>query len=423
MSNSNYDIAYLKKYVNGELSPTEMYALEREAQRDPMLADVLMGIEMDQNNTVIAAINQQISQRAKRDKAAKIKIFDWKRLAIAASTIIVLGVGIVFFRQQQKNTSEAKRTADVNVTQDKPKTKVIGEDSTTATDDIKSKIEPQDRSPQLADHNSSRFREQHPQEEVTILSREPSLRVKSLEEMEGRLNSDRPVFGLRPTDSAIVIGYAPIAKKKDASQTIMIRGTSSFNNTLAGKAAGISAIQQSGTPLQLTVRDKETGLPISGVTIIQPNSKLATNTDAQGQATVQPSTMDSLVDIMALGYNPIALNMRRSKNTTVKLQPSSNSLDEVVVTTMSSRKSKSAEPIWGWKSFNNYIKKKTAKSRYEGTVRLSFYIDKDGLPTNISILQSANDYLDTKAKEILLSGPKWKGEDYRYVTLTFEFTL
>ncbi|WP_293882299.1 MULTISPECIES: TonB family protein [unclassified Sphingobacterium] len=423
MSNSNYDIAYLKKYVNGELSPTEMYALEREAQRDPMLADMLMGIEMDQNKTVIAAINQQISQRAKRDKVAKIKILDWKRLAIAASTVIVLGVCLVLFWQQEKNRSETKRTADVNVTQDKPKTTVMGEDSTTATDDIKSNIEPQDRSPQLADNNSPRFREQHPQEEVTILSREPSLRVKSLEEMEGRLNSDRPVFGLRPQDSATVISYTPIAKKKEASQTMMMRGNSSLNSTLAGKAAGISSVQQGGIPLQLTVRDKETGLPLSGVTIIQPNSKLATNTDAQGQATIQPSSVDSLVDIVALGYNTVAVNMRRSKNTTIRLQPSSNSLDEVVVTTMSSRKSKSAEPVWGWRSFNNYIKKKTAKSRYEGTVRISFYIDKGGFPTNISILQSANEYLDAKAKEIILSGPKWNGEDYRYVTLTFEFTM
>lgn len=422
MSNSNYDIAYLKKYVNGELSPTEMYALEREAQRDPMLADMLMGIEMDQNKTVIAAINQQISQRAKRDKATKIKIFDWKRLAIAASTVIVLGVGLVLFWQQEKNRSESKRTADVNVTQDKPKTAVIEEDTTTGTDDIKSNIEPQDRSPQLADNKSPRFREQHPQEEVAILSREPSLRVKSLEEMEGRLNSDRPVFGLRPQDSATVIGYTPMAMKKESSQTMM-RGSSTFNNTLAGKAAGISSVQQGGIPLQLTVRDKETGLPLSGVTIIQPNSKLATNTDAQGQATIQPSSVDSLVDIVALGYNTVAVNMRRSKNTTIRLQPSSNSLDEVIVTTMSSRKSKSAEPVWGWRSFNNYIKKKTAKSRYEGTVRISFYIDKGGSPTNISILQSVNDYLDAKAKEIILSGPKWKGEDYRYVTLTLEFTL
>ena len=84
----------------------------------------------------------------------------------------------MLFRQQEKNTSEGKRTADVNVTQDKPKTKVIGADSTRITDDIKSKIELQDRSPQLAANTSPRFRDQHPQEEVTILSREPSIRVK-----------------------------------------------------------------------------------------------------------------------------------------------------------------------------------------------------------------------------------------------------
>ncbi|WP_286753163.1 MULTISPECIES: TonB family protein [Sphingobacterium] len=423
MSNSNYDIAYLKKYVNGELSPTEMYALEREAQRDPMLADILMGMEMDQNKTVLTTINNQIAQRVQKDNTAKIKVFDWKRLAIAAAAVIVLGIGLLLYRQQDKNSSEARRTAEVSITQEKPKTKVTAADSIIPSDDIASKIGSQDHLPQLADNNRTRLHEQHPLEEVTVLSREPSLRVKSLEEIKEGLNNDRPVFGLRPADSTIVIGYAPMAKKKDASQTIMIRGTSSLNNTLAGRAPGIAMPQQQGTPLQLTIRDKETGLPISGVTIIQPNSKFATNTDAQGQATIQPSTMDSLVDIMALGYNSVALNMRRSKNTTIKMQPSGASLDEVVVTTMSSRKSKSAEPIWGWRSFNNYIKKKTAKSRYEGTVRLSFYIDKDGLPTNISVLQSANDYLDAKAKEILLSGPKWKGEDYRYVTLSFEFTL
>jgi TonB family protein len=423
MSNSNYNIAYLKKYVNGELSPTEMYALEREAQRDPMLADILTGIEMDQNKTVITTINNQIAQRIGKDNAAKIKVFDWKRLSIAAAAVIVVGVGLLLYRQQDKNSSEAKRTAEVSIMQEKPKTKVTIADSSTPSADIASKIGDRDHSPQIADNNRPRLHEQHPLEEVTVLSREPSLHVKSLEEIKGSLNNDRPVFGLRPTDSTIVIGYAPNAKKKDASQTIMIRGASSLSNTLAGRAPGISIPQQAGTPLQLTIRDKETGLPISGVTIIQPNSKFATNTDALGQATIQPSTMDSLVDIMALGYNTVALNMRRSKNTTIKLQPSSASLDEVVVTTMSSRKSKSAEPIWGWKSFNNYIKKKTANSRYEGTVRLSFYIDKDGYPTNISVLQSANDYLDAKAKEILLSGPKWKGEDYRYVTLSFEFTL
>ena len=337
--------------------------------------------------------------------------------------MIVLGVGLLLYRQQDKNSSEAKRIAEVNTKQENPKTKVTEAVSMTLSDDIASEIGSREHLPQLADNNRPRLQEQHPLEEVTVLSREPSLRVKSLEEMKEGLNNDRPVFGLRPTDSTIVIGYAPMAKKKDASQTMMIRGTSSLNNTLAGRAPGISIPQQQGTSLQLTIRDKETGLPISGVTLIQPNSKFATNTDAQGQATIQPSTMDSLVDIMALGYNSVALNMRRNKNTTIKLQPSSSFLEEVVVTTMSSRKTKNAEPIWGWRSFNNYIKKKTSKSRYEGTVRLSFYIDKDGLPTNISILQSANDYLDSKAREILLSGPKWKGEDYRYVTLTFEFTL
>ena len=205
MSNSNYDIAYLKKYVNGELSPTEMYALEREAQRDPMLADILMGIEMDQNKTVITTINNQIAQRIEKDNSAKIKVFDWKRLSIAAAAVIVLGVGLLLYRQQDKNSSEAKRTAEVNTTQEKPKTKVTEADSMTLSDDIASEIGSREHLPQLADNNRPRLQEQHPLEEVTVLSREPSLRVKSLEEMKKGLNNDRPVFPLSTTVSTIVI--------------------------------------------------------------------------------------------------------------------------------------------------------------------------------------------------------------------------
>ncbi|MEI2271311.1 carboxypeptidase-like regulatory domain-containing protein [Sphingobacterium sp. ML3W] len=421
MSDSNYDIAYLKKYVNGQLSPKEMYAIEREAQRDPMLADILMGIEMDQNRTVPSELNARIAQRIEHKKEAKIKVFDWKRLAIAATVVAVLSAGILYF-QQQKSPSEAKRTADAAMPADVPSSKSIPQHDTAASSTIDPSIKEQD-SPRLADNSKSSNLGQY-NEETVPAHQEPSTRIAPIEKMNNGIHRDRAIADSKMLDSVEVFGYTPQAKKSITGSSVVIRGQQvNQSNALAGRIAGVNVTPQTfGSPLQVTVRDKETGLPISGVTIMQPNSKLATNTDVQGKATIQPSTVDSLVDIMAVGYNTVALNMRRNKNLNIKLQPSSATLDEVVVTTMSSRKTKSAEPVWGWKSFNNYVKKKTANSRYEGAVRLNFYIDKDGFPSNINILQSANDYLDNKAKEILLSGPKWKGEDNRYVTLTFDFT-
>lgn len=418
MSDSNYDIAYLKKYLSGQLSPKEMYAIEREAQRDPMLADILMGIEMDQNGTVPSQLNVRIAQRVEEKKEAKIKVFDWKRLIIAATVVAVLGAGILYF-QQEKNTAEANRTADVALPTDIPSSKSAPQNDTVASADIQPNSKEQD-SPHLADNSKPTVVRNRLEEETTPSLKDPSLRLAPVEMKRG-IQSERSFGDSKLMDSAVVYGYAPKAKQSITGSNVIIRGDQL--NTLAGRVAGINLTpQMSGTPLQVTVRDKETGLPISGVTIMQPNSKLTTNTDVQGKATIQPSTVDSLVDIMAVGYNTVALNMRRNKNLNVKLQPSNATLEEVVVTTMSSRKIKSAEPIWGWKSFNNYVKKKTANSRYEGTVRLNFYIDKDGFPSNVNILQRANDYLDNRAKEILLSGPKWKGEDNRYVTLTFDFT-
>lgn len=43
--NKNFDIAYLRKYVNGELSDSEMYAIEKASHEDELLMDVLMGLE------------------------------------------------------------------------------------------------------------------------------------------------------------------------------------------------------------------------------------------------------------------------------------------------------------------------------------------------------------------------------------------
>ncbi|WP_370445158.1 hypothetical protein [Sphingobacterium multivorum] len=37
-------------------------------------------------------------------------------------------------------------------------------------------------------------------------------------------------------------------------------------------------------------------------------------------------------------------------------------------------------------------------------------MDKDGLPTNISVLQSANDYLDAKAKRFYFRDQNGKGK-------------
>ena len=419
MSNSNYDIAYLRKYVNGELSPTEMYAVEREAQRDPMLADILMGMEIAPGQPDLSDLRVRILERtAASQKNKKTIVFDWKRLAVAASVVAILGAGILYV-QRKKNPADSRRTAHVSsaageqgppIPNDSPLASPIG-GKTQQTEATR---------PQGS--NTASTPPQHEVDDKRLALNKRSSPTTPSEKGDSHTLSGRPVLSLKPADTAMITGYAAQAKKSPTtnSERIMIRG---YGNALASQVVGVNGATMpgSGSPLQVTVKDKETGLPLSGVTIIQPNSKIATNTDAQGKATIQPSSIDSLVDIMALGYNTVALNMRRTKNLNVKLQPSNGALEEVVVTTMSSRKTKAAEPVWGWKAFNSYIKKKTARSGYEGTVRLSFYIDKDGFPTNINILQSANEYLNTKASEILLSGPKWKADDNRYVTVTFEF--
>lgn len=96
------DIALIRKYLNGELTPREMYELERQAQDDPMLMDVMMGMEQGEtgmHRTNLSEISQHIQQRAQQGKTKRIMM--WKPWAVAASVVFVLALGGLWvFREQ-----------------------------------------------------------------------------------------------------------------------------------------------------------------------------------------------------------------------------------------------------------------------------------------------------------------------------------
>ncbi len=88
------DIAFIRRYLNGELSPREMYELERQAQDDPMLMDVIMGMESgdaDAHRTNLSEIQLHIQQRTQQGKIKHM--IAWRPWVVAASVVFVLAIG------------------------------------------------------------------------------------------------------------------------------------------------------------------------------------------------------------------------------------------------------------------------------------------------------------------------------------------
>ncbi|MEO8887337.1 MAG: carboxypeptidase-like regulatory domain-containing protein [Mucilaginibacter sp.] len=98
MSAKKPDISQIDQYLKGKLDARAMHKLERQAQDDPFLADALEGYEKagtDQHAN-LEELNERLAQRTAPAKQRNIIL--WRFLPIAASVLLMLGLGYWFFK-------------------------------------------------------------------------------------------------------------------------------------------------------------------------------------------------------------------------------------------------------------------------------------------------------------------------------------
>ncbi|MEO6523939.1 MAG: TonB family protein [Mucilaginibacter sp.] len=93
MSANKPNIEQIRKYLKGELDARAMFELERQAEQDPFLWDVIRGMESSNENHEpnLNAIDELIKVRIEQDKRRIVPM--WKYLSVAASLLIALGIG------------------------------------------------------------------------------------------------------------------------------------------------------------------------------------------------------------------------------------------------------------------------------------------------------------------------------------------
>lgn len=100
MEKGKVDMEQIRRYVRGELSPREMYTLERQAEGDPMLMDIIRGMEetpLDTHDRNLADIRGRLAARTGGEPTPVRRLAPAGRWAIAASILAVLSVGTWWF--------------------------------------------------------------------------------------------------------------------------------------------------------------------------------------------------------------------------------------------------------------------------------------------------------------------------------------
>lgn len=423
MDSRRYDIERIRKYLNGELSPQEMYVLEREAQDDPALMDLLEGMEMAGNDPVheanIRDIQSQIGRMAgEGDKVRKMPI-PWRKWAVAASIMLLAGIGAFFVWRPLPDTQvdlaqqteavpsqrdeEAERKA---IPQQEVAEPVSAAPSQSAPPAAAKQVPPR----AAAGRDAGGLAEDQ-------LASSPQPRVLSALRPADSLSMPASASGQAAAATAAARETVLLAARQEAADANEKRLSMSIRSLPADSV---------GRPMYRTVsgvvRQLETGQPIAGVTISGSDANVATESAADGKFSLAIPVQNDSLTIASLGFEKQTLDVRNRDSVVVVLEESLYELSEVVVVGygQASRRGERhlvgavavdaglPKPISGWVNFEQYIQRETASSQGKGTVTLKFRVGAKGQPVDVQLEHTTNPAVVKRAMDILRAGPRWE---------------
>jgi CarboxypepD_reg-like domain len=413
----------IRRYLNGEMSATEMYALEKQALDDPFLADAIEGMQSQspsQLNNGIADLQNRLKQRID-GKVVRIPVtVMWMRAAAAVAVLAIIGIaGVYLFNndsQEEQVIAQVKKDEEVkekalNVVPDS-----IDTNESVAVDDqlkpLKRKEVPVTPSNKID----------------TPIIVQPAKEYEKAPDIV-TVHNERNTAPVASDDQIVI---ATQAKEKPSIPDVKV------SKALSGKISGpdFNRVQSAGGNNSVffyngQVKDLN-NQPVSFANISIKNSNSTTYTDAKGIFRFVAADTMLNIDVKSVGYaeQSAVLNFREP-NPVLLLKPVENNLSDVVVS--KSKKAKpfveikssvkdsldeeglpAAEPVDGWGAYHLYllnnvrIQRDASGRKIDGMVTVSFAVSESGWLSDFKIEKSLNTFADKEAMRLIKEGPKWE---------------
>ncbi|MCM0296448.1 carboxypeptidase-like regulatory domain-containing protein [Bacteroides fragilis] len=386
----------LLDYIRGARKGKEAHRLEKEAMRDPFLADALEGYSRVGNGA-----DEQIEELRRRIRARAVRkrnhVVVW---SIAASLLIGVCIGSYFLFQEKPLSDEARMAMEQAV---HPKPLSVYEEE--KKDELAEVVIKDSAGP------SKKLISENKKKKMLAPSSEVP-QVMTQELMEEALEA--------------TIDDRPSSMDKKMVMRVSVANDSSFNTKVAvvGKVRG-KVTDPSGEPLVgATVRVKGTNQG----TISDENGDFTLKTDGNRELSVD-----------YIGYESVILPADTTKDLLIAMNVDDATLDEVVVVgygsqpkssvtgaIMSLKMSGTPQPSIGRKAFRRYLKENLVHpsdkecARAKGKVILTFRVDKDGRPESISVKKGLCASADKEAIRLIEEGPDWTiGDEPVEVSIRF----
>lgn len=388
--NNGFTASDIERYHSGKMLPEERHALEKAALDDPFLADALEGYAFTSTpNDDLAKIQSRLDEKLNKKKVVPIfQKYRW--LSVAAILLIIAGTAWLAYNISGKNNAafptalqkkEALKdtnsvvTTSQNVLVDSTEKETVsgvqGSVSINRTKAFDNKTEQLSAgvtaNTQLNKKNDKEINQPNNAE---IVSKAISLPVQN--ETASYNNNVSNVQRMNRNMNNVMSPDPRLNNaSNDAARNKLYYKTENNNNAvLAGKISGV-----------------KTNDTIQNLNIV-----------------LQPLPKDSLKEIV-VGYG--------SQRKPAEKYP------HVIIDTL--------EPAEGYVSFDDYVVNnlkvpdELKTKMVAGEVQLSFDVDKEGQPTNITVVKSLCQKCDEEAIRLLKEGPKWKKGKNKKGKITIKF--
>lgn len=460
MANDNniqtFSAADIEKYHRGLLSARQMHDMEKAALDDPFLADALEGYSAAGVNAVldIAELKERLAEKTETAKVIPMitdtdrrKAFPWMK--VAAAVVIIAGSALLAnqFLFNKKSGNDLAQLEPVK------KEEIRNADSSAPTTSVAAQKDTGSLPTQLTADKKS----------ANNLATKP-LDQKAAQEVSGgnvAVEQREEVVTVAPKNAPVISDFQKDIAQADKAKTEAINRQKELakvsNNSRADNAYQKETnYKDVAAPVTVGIQDSElkqnrsvaankkaeehynysntfrgritdannVGVPFANVTNQQDN--VGTYTDARGFFNLTSPDSVLNVQVRSIGFENNNVQLRNNIPSNQIILQDDRSLSEVVIsqqkpnTEKRSRdqnvKMEESEPADGWDKYDAYLANnlkaadefKPKQTNTEGSVEVSFEIDKNGEPTNFKIEKSLCSKCDKEAIRLIKEGPKWK---------------
>ena len=403
----------LLDYIRGLRKGKEAHRLEKESMQDPFLADAMDGYNQVEGNHEqrIEKLRMQVSAHSAKKKSTYA--ITW---SIAACLIIGFGISSYFLFLKKSMTDE------VFIAEESVSTK-LAEPAAPPTPAIPA-------TPTVP---------ATPQKEIALATTKVKTDSTPISEITARQADKKDMIAKIQTTSqpqgapvAAVPMMEEVSEETAALQEVVATiDTFESESDKKMKLAKVATILPQNNMIKGRVTD-EKGEPLIGASVTYKGTNIGTITNMNGEFSLVKKDDKKRLTAEYIGYDPVEIRVDTSRTMLIAMNENKQVLNEVVVVGYGAKKNKKSttagnvvtvkeqakkeitpQPVIGKRSYQKYLKENLVRPTddnckdIKGEVVLSFFVNEEGKPQNITVIHGLCEFADKEAIRLVKEGPKW----------------